>query len=193
MAIPDRKLRDRAAQRRFITATARAMAEKEGWDAVTTRRLASEIEYSQPVIYKHFASMDALVQAVALEGFEELAVALRTARHIDNTPEGRLGEVARAFECFATNSPALYDAMFSRATRLPFAGDDLPAPLIAAFAELREAVAAVAGERDIDTLTEVFWAALHGLTALHRAVRLRPGHQEKRRQLLVAQFGRRSI
>jgi hypothetical protein len=26
----------------------------EGWDAVTTRRLSTEIEYSQPVLYKHF-------------------------------------------------------------------------------------------------------------------------------------------
>ena len=33
----------------------------------------TEIEYSQPVIYKHFASMEDLMDAVALEGFGELA------------------------------------------------------------------------------------------------------------------------
>ena len=69
MAIADRRLRDRTARRRLITSTARTLAEREGWDAVTTRRLSAEIEYSQPVLYKHFASMEDIVEAVALEGF----------------------------------------------------------------------------------------------------------------------------
>ena len=80
MAIADRQLRERAAQRRLITSTARTLAEREGWDAVTTRRLSAEIEYSQPVIYKHFASLDRIVEAVAVEGFGELGAALATAR-----------------------------------------------------------------------------------------------------------------
>ena len=58
----------------------------------------------------------------------------------------------------------------------------------AGFAELREAVAGVAGGRDVDTLTEVLWAALHGLTTLGRSDRLRPGRDTERIELLVAQF-----
>ena len=73
MGVADRRLRERAARRRLITATARTLAEREGWDAVTTRRLSTEIEYSQPVLYKHFASMEDIIEAVALEGFAELA------------------------------------------------------------------------------------------------------------------------
>ncbi len=60
--------------------------------------------------------------------------------------------------------------------------------LRAGFAELREAVATVAGERDVDTLTEVLWAGLHGLTTLGRSDRLRPGRDTERIELLVAQF-----
>ena len=52
--------------------------------------------------------------------------------------------------------------------RLRFGGADTPEPLSAGFAELREAVAAVVGWPDVDTLTEVLWAALHGLTTLSR-------------------------
>jgi hypothetical protein len=37
-------------QRPLIITTARKLAEAEGWDAVTTRRLSSQIEYSQPVL-----------------------------------------------------------------------------------------------------------------------------------------------
>jgi AcrR family transcriptional regulator len=188
MAIADRRLLDLAARRRLITATARVLAEREGWDAVTTRRLSTEIEYSQPVIYKHFASMDDLVEAIALEGFVELAEALSDARR-RAAPEDAVGAVARAYSAYATENPALYDAMFTRATRLRFGARDVAAPLSTAYAELRAAVATIAGERDVDTLTEVLWAALHGLTTLGRNHRLRPGHDTDRIDLLAAQFG----
>src|SRR5450755_1484233 len=124
MGIEDRRLRERAARRRLITATARTLAEREGWDAVTTRRLSTEIEYSQPVLYKHFASMEDIVEAVALEGFGELAKSLSTARGGAGGPEEALGRVAHFYSTAATENPALYDAMFTRATRLRFGAED---------------------------------------------------------------------
>lgn len=188
MGIAERRLRDRAARRRLIIATARALAEREGWDAVTTRRLSTEIEYSQPVLYKHFASMDDILEAVALEGFGELAEALSAARGGPGGEEEVLSRVAHAYSSFAAENPVLYDAMFTRATRLRFGAEDTPVQLRAGFAELREAVASVAGGQDVDTLTEVLWAALHGLTTLGRSGRLRPGRDTERIELLVAQF-----
>jgi AcrR family transcriptional regulator len=186
MAIADRRLREREARRRLITDTARRLAEQEGWDAVTTRRLSTEIEYSQPVLYKHFTSMEDIVEAVALEGFGELAESLGAARRGGGTPGEALGRVAHAFNDFATENPALYDAMFTRATRLRFGAEDTPEPLTAGFAELREVVAAVVSGPDVDTLTEVLWAALHGMTTLSRNDRLRPGRDNDRIELLVA-------
>jgi AcrR family transcriptional regulator len=188
MAIEDRRQRERIARRRLITVTARSLAEREGWDAVTTRRLSTEIEYSQPVLYKHFGSMEDIVEAVALEGFGELADTLRAARRDSATPGDELGRVAAAFSGFAAKNPALYDAMFTRSTRLPFGAEDTPAPLVEAFGELREAVATIAAGRDVDTLTEVVWAALHGLVVLSRDHRLRPGYDADRIEILVAQF-----
>jgi AcrR family transcriptional regulator len=184
MAIEDRRLRERAARARLISATARVLAEREGWDAVTTRRLSTEIEYSQPVIYKHFASMEDLVEAVALEGFGELAEALGEARR-HAAPGEAVGAAARAYSAYATQNPAVYDAMFTRGTRLRFGAEDTAAPLSAAYTELRAAAAAIAGERDVDTLTEVLWATLHGLTTLSRNGRLRPRHGLDRIDLLV--------
>ena len=188
MAIEDRRQRERIARRRLITTTARSLAESEGWDAVTTRRLSAEIEYSQPVLYKHFGSMDDIVEAVALEGFDELAETLHAARRRSATPDDQVDRVAVAYSDFAAKNPALYDAMFTQPTRLHFGAEDTPAPLHAAFSELREAVATVAAGRDIDTLTEVVWAALHGLAMLGRNDRLRPGHDADRIEVLVAQF-----
>lgn len=188
MAISDRRARERAAQRRLITSTARKLAEAQGWEAVTTRRLSTEIEYSQPVLYKHFANMDRIVESVAVEGFGELTEALSEARSGTTNKKEALRRVAHAFIRFAHDNPALFEAMFIRTTTLKFASPDTPPELIAAFAELREAVSAVAGARDADTLAEVLWAALHGLVTLDRNGRLRPQCQRERVDLLVEEF-----
>ncbi|MGD1239289.1 TetR-like C-terminal domain-containing protein [Mycobacterium seoulense] len=188
MAIEDRRERERAARRRLIVTTARKLAEAEGWEAVTTRRLSTEIEYSQPVLYKHFSGLEHIADAVAVDGFGELADTLRAARAGAGAANDVLTRVADAYLDFARDNPAVYDAMFTRATNLRFAADDTPPQLEAAFAELRAAVGLVADEQDADTLTEVFWAALHGLVTLTRAGRLRPGYESDRLQLLVNQF-----
>lgn len=188
MAIEDRRKRERADRRRLIITAARKLAEAEGWDAVTTRRLSSEIEYSQPVLYKHFAGMEQLADAVAVEGFGELGDATRDARLRAGTAGDAIARIAQAYLDFARENPAVYDAMFARATTLRFAAEDTPAQLAMAFAELRQAVSLVADEQDADTLTEVFWAALHGLVTLGRTGRLRPGYEGERLQLLVNLF-----
>lgn len=181
MATEDRRARERAARRQLIVDTARQVAEAEGWDAVTTRRLSTEIEYSQPVLYKHFSGMDAVAAAVAIDGFAELTALLSAARTKAKTPADALTRTARAYLDFARDHPAVYDAMFTARTTLRFAEADTPPELIAAFAELRE-------DMGDDTLTEVFWAALHGLVALDRAGRLRPTHERQRVDALIARF-----
>jgi AcrR family transcriptional regulator len=191
MAIQDRRERERAARRRLIVTTARKLAEAEGWDAVTTRRLSTEIEYSQPVLYKHFAGMEQIAEAVAIDGFAELADVCSAASSGAGTASDALTRVAHAYLDFARDNPAVYDAMFTRATTLRFAAEDTPPQLEAAFAGLRQAVGVVADEHDADTLTELFWAALHGLVTLTRAGRLRPGYDSDRLQLLVDEFTHR--
>jgi AcrR family transcriptional regulator len=188
MPINERRAREHAARRQLIVSTARALAEAEGWEAVTTRRLSDEIEYSQPVLYKHFSGMDNLAAAVALDGFGELAEALSDARRGRRTPKATLKRIAHAYLDFAERNPALYDAMFTRATTLRFAEADTPPELSQAFAELRQAVADIADRQDPDTLTEVLWSALHGLVVLNRAGRLRPAEHSNRVELLIDQF-----
>jgi AcrR family transcriptional regulator len=190
MAFDERRQRERVARRRLITTTARALAESEGWDVVTTRRLSSQIEYSQPVLYNHFRSMEDIVEAVALEGFDELAGTLCAARRGGPTPDDDLTRVVAAYIGFAATNPAVYDAMFTRSTRLRFGAEDTVTPPTDAFRELREAVAPIAAAHEvetIETLTEVLWAALHGLALLDRNGR-RPGHHADRIKLLVAKF-----
>ena len=190
MTIEERRARDRAAQRRLIVTTARKLAEAEGWDAVTTRRLSTEIEYSQPVLYKHFSGMDAIAEAVAIDGFGELTDALGRAHAGAGEPEQEFRRIAHAYIDFARENPALYDAMFTRASTLNFAADDTPPQLSTAFAGLLSAVQAISDQSDVDTTTEVVWAALHGLATLSRSGRLRPEQEFERIELLADQFTR---
>ncbi|MFD9893032.1 TetR/AcrR family transcriptional regulator [Amycolatopsis sp. NPDC059027] len=180
-----RRARDRAERERRIVAAARELAEAEGWDAVTTRRLAAKIEYSQPVLYSHFSGKDAIMAAAAVEGCAELAEQLGGAA-FEPSP---LAAVAEAYVAFADANPALYDAMFTLASELPFATDEAPQALRDAFGAIAAAVAPVAGKDAVGTLAETFWAALHGLVTLDRGRRLSPGHRAERLAILVARFG----
>jgi AcrR family transcriptional regulator len=179
----ERKERERATREHRIVAAARLIAEREGWDAVTIRRLADEIEYSQPVLYSHFANRDAIVAAVAVEGFQELTIALREAASGSRARRNALKNVAIAYLAFALDHPALYDAMFILPTDLRFAEVGTRPELHAAF----DALAAVVSPfcADVELVTETFWAALHGLAALERSGRTRPSARDERIALVV--------
>ncbi|WP_076477304.1 TetR/AcrR family transcriptional regulator [Williamsia sterculiae] len=174
MATRERRAHDRAERHRLIIDTARSIAESDGWDAVTTRRLADTISYSQPVLYSHFAGKDAIVAAVAVQGFAEMATRLRTARTSTDDARASVLAVAQAYAEFSAEHPAVFDAMFSAPSVLRFADETTPTPLLDAFAEIRSAVTALADGRDPELLTEVFWSAVHGQVILGRATRLRP-------------------
>jgi AcrR family transcriptional regulator len=189
MTVAERRERDRAHRRQAIITAARQMAEAEGWDAVTTRRLADRIEYSQPVLYSHFEGKVAIVSAVALEGFGELSATLHNARKTAGSPDAEPRAVASAYIEFARANPALYEAMFTLTVDLTFAQSDTPAPVHAGFAELRAALAPLAGDRDLETFTEVVWSALHGLATLSQAGRLRPDFYDERLAMIVDQLG----
>jgi AcrR family transcriptional regulator len=186
MSVLDRKQRERAERERLIVATARELAEQQGWDAVTTRRLAERIEYSQPVLYSHFRGKREIIGAVALDGAAEMAVAVRAAASAADGPRARVTALARAYLDFAARNPAVYDALFQLDGGLAFADEDTPEPLKDAFAALLDSLGEVTGDGvDPGLFTELFWAALHGLATLTRAGRLPLEDAERRVELLV--------
>jgi AcrR family transcriptional regulator len=180
---PTRAQLARAARKDRIIEVAGEIAEAEGWGAVTVRRLAHEISYSQPVLYGHFPDgRDGIVRAVALDGFGRIAAALG---EVDPGagPGERLRGIAERYLAFAREHAAAYEAMFSLPTDLAFAAATTPEELRAAF---RPLVAAVGGD---ETRAETLWSALHGLADLARHGRLRPDHEAARVALLIDIFG----
>ena len=186
MSVTDRRRRERAQRHDLIIAAARDLAEAEGWEAVTTRRLAALVEYSQPVLYSHFDSKDAIVRAVAIEGFADLAVRLRQAQSAVDEPGLALRAVCCTYLTFAAERPALYQAMFVLPIDVKFASVDTPPPLKVAFAELVGVLRPFDAHPDLRA--EVTWAALHGLAVLRRGGRIPPERQEARIDLLVSQI-----
>jgi AcrR family transcriptional regulator len=151
-----------------IVHSARELAERDGWSAVTMRRLAGELGVTQPVLYSAFAGRQALIDAVALNGFSDLAAALKA---VDASPMARM----RAYLDFADAYPRVYEAMFSLPSGLTFAAQDTPEALQRAFSGIRDAFP------DADeTQAEVAWSAWHGLATLQASGRLRTSHAQAR-------------
>lgn len=185
MTATERRAREREQRQQLIVAKARALAETEGWEAVTTRRLSSLIEYSQPVLYSHFRNRDAIIAAVAIEGFTELADAVECARAAAGDDRAGLAAAIDSYLDFAEANPAVYEAMFSRATPLPFAQEDTPEALRAGFRAIVAAISPYAGDDHPEVLAEVTWAAVHGLATLTRDRRMWASERDARVRVLV--------
>lgn len=157
------------------------IAQQDGWAAVTTRRVAEAIDYSQPVIYQHFRSRDDLIDAIAISGFVALTVITDELAAAGSSPSSAapvgsqrhpLEELCRRYLAFGAEHPRLYEAMFSRPTALQFASPETPASLRESFASMRRVVAGHVGQAAAEEAAELFWAACHGLVSLRSAGRI---------------------
>ena len=183
--IEERKARDREARRSQIIAAARQIAGSEGWPNVTVRRLSDEISYSQPVLYSHFSSRDSIIAAVAIEGFNEIGLALERARQ--KRKRGSAAEaVASAYLEFASASPSLYEAMYTLNLSVPFDEADTPPELRFAFDQIWDLFSEQGAKAPV--LAELFWASLHGIAELTRTKRFPPKRQRERIRMLVDVF-----
>ncbi|MFY9644668.1 MAG: TetR/AcrR family transcriptional regulator [Terriglobales bacterium] len=183
--IAERKLRDKQARRAQIISAARRIAELEGWSNVTVRRLSDEISYSQPVLYAHFGSREGILDAVAIEGFQEIGLALEKARKRAKRGNG-VQSVAAAYLEFAASSPALYEVMFSLSLGVPFDNKATPPELHFAFAQLLQLFQRQGSKSEV--LSELFWASLHGVAELTRTKRFPHSRQKERVRMLVDLF-----
>lgn len=185
MTATERRERQRAERHQLIITAARELAEAEGWEAVTTRKLADKVEYSQPVLYGHFANMEAIRDAVAIEGIGEMAEQMREARLAVPQSEA-IRAICTAYLAFAAAHPAAYQAMFSLPTQVKWASAETPAPLRAAFGEIVGAFGPL-NERNA-LLAELIWGSLHGMAVFLRSGRIPQEQQAQRLDVLVALY-----
>lgn len=113
MEVIERKPRSREQTRSGILLTAKAIARREGWQAVSIRKIADAIEYSAPVVYEYFDSKDVLLDEIRNEGFRHLYQEYNRILKLYRDPEKRLYEISLIQWEFARQQPEIYQVMFN--------------------------------------------------------------------------------
>ncbi len=171
-----RRDRERAEARRAILDAAREIARREGWDAVTMRRLADEIEYSANFAYRYFVGRDDILLALVRDGFtqlrDEVAAAAQpkpsTGRAAGREAPGDEGAAVRraghAYLDFALADPDLYQLMYSLGgVRVPVTDTWTEGQAIG---DIFIGLLAAAGDARPEEHVLQLWATAHGLIAL---------------------------
>jgi len=94
-----------------IALAARKLLDKEGAEAVTMRRVAEAVGITAMAIYRHYPDREALLNALADGGFEELADSLKNKRFTGDI-ETRLAKMADLYLDHALENPKLFELMF---------------------------------------------------------------------------------
>jgi len=94
-----------------ILEAARELLDQEGLAAVTMRRVAERVGVTPMAIYRHYADRASLLNAIADEGFHELAARV-LALTLEGSVEHRLTQVSNVFLDAAMQFPNLYRLMF---------------------------------------------------------------------------------
>lgn len=144
---------------------------ERGSGALSLRELARDLGVSAAAPSRHFKTKQALLDALALDGFERLVEAIAASQDGAGRAFGeRLNAMARAYVGFAVANAALLDLMFS-AKHSPEASPALEAAAHRWFEQGLELVGA--GQRQsevrdgpLDRIALTVFAPLHGYVGL---------------------------
>ncbi|HTE25586.1 TetR/AcrR family transcriptional regulator [Flavitalea sp.] len=112
MASKDRILRLKEETRINILDAAFHIVKKEGWQALSMRKIAEEIEYTAPIIYEYFANKEAILEALSKKGFLLLTKQMQEASGKVDSPEEKIEAVWMAYWNFAFAEKEFYQLMF---------------------------------------------------------------------------------
>jgi AcrR family transcriptional regulator len=175
MGIKERREREKDQTRTRIMDAARELFASEGYEAVSMRRIAQEIEYSPTAIYVHFADKQELFREICSEDFARLATVFAKLAKIED-PLEQICQIGQEYIRFALEYPNHYRLMFmTRHVHEP--GEALPEskgnPDEDAYAFLKMAVqrgiSAGLFRRDLEDaslITQTLWAVAHGVASL---------------------------
>lgn len=142
-----------------------------GAQSLSLREAARRVGVNHRAVYRHFADKRALLAAIAQEGYEMLATAMRAG--VDSRPGGepvdRFVALGEAYLRFARREPERYEVMFGPRLNVDGRFPELEAAIIASVsvlqAEISQVAPAVPGMRRRDAGV-AFWSAVHGFSSL---------------------------
>ena len=94
-----------------ILSAARGLLNRQGADAVTMRRVAEAVGITAMAVYRHYPNRAGLLNALADEGFADLATRLAAVRLKGGTEE-KLEKLMQVFVDHALENPRLFELMF---------------------------------------------------------------------------------
>jgi AcrR family transcriptional regulator len=154
----------------LIRSAERTLRDK-GIGALSLRELARDLGVSHAAPGRHFKDKQALIDALALDGYERMNESLTAAAEPQGQSfEERMTALARAYLGFAVDNPELLELMFARkhdpdsSAQLAAAVDRSLGSITRMISDAQERGEIVEG--DPERITTVAAASLHGLAAL---------------------------
>jgi AcrR family transcriptional regulator len=164
------------ALRAALLAAAEAELSERGIEAFSLRSVAKRAGVSHAAPAHHFGDTNGLLTALAAEGFRRFVAQQALFENRGGTePAARLIESGLGYIAFARANPALFRLMFG-SDRTDFGSPELTEAAAAAYGQLRDACAAVAGRlgQPLDPAdVDATWAIVHGLAELLSSGRLK--------------------
>jgi AcrR family transcriptional regulator len=165
-----RREREKIQLKQSILDATREIAANEGWQAVTTRRVAEKIEYSLPTLYEYFDNKAALIAEINREGFRELLRLMQATHQRAISPTQAIYDMGQAYCNFAWQHHELYEVMhgWSGVILQP---ETYTSEAQAVLAEAQMALETWAKSEDIDTThakdaVHILWASMYGIASL---------------------------
>ena len=158
----------------LLDETARILRE-EGESALSLRKLATHLGVSRTAPYNHFKSKEALLSAVAEEGFRRYEEAMKSVRQKHRGSDGYelTRAMVRAYLNFAHKNQEYYDLMYSRKSWE--AGRKTESLAATARHTLRNDIerlqraqdkGLVSSDLDVAEFGRIYWGTLHGISRL---------------------------
>jgi AcrR family transcriptional regulator len=171
MGVLERRRREKAALRKEILSAARELFAKEGYESVSMRRVADQIEYSPTTIYLYFRDKEELVREICDETFALLTRKLEKVITAETDPVAQLRAGLRAYIEFGIKHPDHYRVTLMMPHHHQPGNEIHSGPGAEAFESLVQGVTRCveAGrfrETDVMAISQSLWTTIHGITAL---------------------------
>ena len=170
--------------REKILAAARRAFDRKGLEGLSLRAVAAKVGITPMAIYRHFASKDALIDALVLDALDEWSARVQALPAVAGL--AKIEQMGEAFLDFALREPRRFEAAFllpsRKARRYPddFAAGRSPAgniQLSVLEEGIRQGTVAAAPPVEIVLINS---ALSQGLVTLYRAGRIAGGEEEFR-------------
>jgi AcrR family transcriptional regulator len=155
----------------------RTILEKHGLAGLSLRRVARAAGVSPAAPYHHFVDKQALLDAVATQGFDALTFAMETRMAKATNPDARLDASGVGYVVFAVENPALFRVMFGAREQELSKNASLIKAGERAYQVLQAAAAEVSPDGKASPLVCLrLWALVHGIAKLILEGGLKPAN-----------------